>query len=70
MEDLLRPERLRSQGLFHERFHERFVLPHLKEQGDYTWQVWSALMFQLWHLVFIEQKESEEPTYDCQAIGE
>jgi asparagine synthase (glutamine-hydrolysing) len=67
---LLNPERLRQQGLFHERFYEEFARPHLEERADFTWQVWSALMFQLWHVVFIEQHEANTPAYDWRALAE
>ncbi|MDB4459022.1 asparagine synthase (glutamine-hydrolyzing) [bacterium] len=60
---LLNPDRLRKQGLFQPQFYERFVTPHLNQQKDYTWQIWAALMFQLWHHVFIDQKEKSAPSY-------
>jgi asparagine synthase (glutamine-hydrolysing) len=68
VETLLKPERLRQQGLFQEEFYIHFVRPHLDGQADFTWQVWPAFMFQLWHLLFIEQKQVEAPGYDWKAI--
>jgi len=68
VEQLLHPERLRRQGLFDSGFYERFALPHLEGRADFTWQVWAALMFQLWHVVFIEQKQTEKPAYSWEAI--
>jgi asparagine synthase (glutamine-hydrolysing) len=68
VEQLLEPERLRKQGLFQPSFYESFVRAHLENKRDYTWRIWGALMFQLWHVVFIEQKEIEIPTYSWQAI--
>jgi asparagine synthase (glutamine-hydrolysing) len=70
VERLLHPERLHRQGLFYRNFYQSFVTPHLNGQADFTWQIWAALMFQLWHVVFIEQKQSEAPAYDWQAIAE
>jgi asparagine synthase (glutamine-hydrolysing) len=67
---LLNPQRLHQQGLFHPEFYDGFVRPHLEGQADFTWQVWAALMFQLWHVVFIEQHQTETPTYDWRAIAE
>jgi asparagine synthase (glutamine-hydrolysing) len=54
-ERLLAPERLQAQGLFRGAFHARFVRPHLEGREDHTSKVWAALMFQLWHMVFIER---------------
>jgi asparagine synthase (glutamine-hydrolysing) len=55
VERLLDPARLRAQGLFKPVFVERFVRPHLTAQADHTQKVWAAIMFQLWHLLFIER---------------
>src|SRR5215467_3507653 len=65
---LLNPQRLRSQGIFRTEFYDAFVRPHLEGQARFTWQVWAALMFQLWHIVFIEQKQKEAPTYNWKAL--
>jgi asparagine synthase (glutamine-hydrolysing) len=68
VQQLLNPQRLRQQDLFHEKFHELVVRPHLEGRADFTWQRWSALMFQLWHVVFIEQHQADTPTYDWLSI--
>ncbi|HEX6188937.1 MAG TPA: asparagine synthase (glutamine-hydrolyzing) [Pyrinomonadaceae bacterium] len=60
---LLSTERLQQQGIFRPSFYASYVAPHLEGRADYTWQVWSALMFQLWHSVFVEQSGVERPTY-------
>lgn len=60
-ERLLSPERFRRQGLYRPSFYGRYVRPHLDGDADFTWQVWAALMFQLWHVVFIEQYSLERP---------
>jgi asparagine synthase (glutamine-hydrolysing) len=62
VERLLDPERLSRQGLFRADFHARWVRPHLEGRATHTWQVWSALMFQLWHLLFIERPVSGPPS--------
>jgi asparagine synthase (glutamine-hydrolysing) len=67
---LLNPQRLEKQGFFHGDFYHRFVLPHLEGKATYTWQIWAALMFQLWHVVFLEQNEKEAPLYDWKAVAE
>jgi asparagine synthase (glutamine-hydrolysing) len=60
---LLSPERLKAQGIFHPGFYENFVAPHQRGQ-DYTWQIWAMLMFQLWHVVFVESGASTRPSFD------
>jgi asparagine synthase (glutamine-hydrolysing) len=54
-ERLLAPARLKAQGLFRPEFFDAFVRPHLDGRADHTNKVWAALMFQLWHEVFIER---------------
>ena len=67
-EFLLAPERLKTQGLFEPGFYWRYVKPHLEAKEDFTWQVWAALMFQLWYFVFIEQNARSAPTYTWRDI--
>jgi asparagine synthase (glutamine-hydrolysing) len=62
-ERLLSPERLEKQGIFRPSFFASYVAPHLAGRADYTWQVWAALMFQLWHCVFVEQSAVTKPAY-------
>jgi len=70
VDGLLNPQRLEKQGFFHGDFYRRFVQPHMECTASFTWQIWAALMFQLWHVVFIEQKQTESPVYDWQAVAE
>jgi asparagine synthase (glutamine-hydrolysing) len=69
VERLLDPRRLQQQGLFQPKFYDIFVQPHLEAQADFTWQVWAALMFQMWHVVFIEQKQVDSPAFDWRALA-
>ena len=62
-ERLLAPERLREQGIYRPAFYQSYVEPHLSGRADYTWQVWAALMFQLWHVVFMEEQRLGKPAY-------
>ncbi len=62
-ERLLASERLKQQEIFRPTFYEHYVRPHVEGRADFTWQVWAALMFQLWHLVFIEQRSFDRPAY-------
>jgi asparagine synthase (glutamine-hydrolysing) len=65
---LLNQDRLRKQAIFDPRFYAQWVLPHLEGHQDYTWQVWAALMFQLWHLVFVEENCSSAPAFGWQDL--
>jgi asparagine synthase (glutamine-hydrolysing) len=69
VEHLLAPERLASQGILSPDVYSRFVQPHLTGQLDLTGQVWTILMFQLWHMVFIEQSASEKPSWSWRDLS-
>lgn len=57
VEHLLSPERLVRQGLFNASFHERYVRPHLEGRADHALKIWAGVMFQLWHLRFVEGQD-------------
>jgi asparagine synthase (glutamine-hydrolysing) len=59
---LLGPERLRRQGLFRPDVYARFVAPHLEGRENRAGQVWTLLLFQLWHALFIEARATERPS--------
>ena len=67
-ERLLSPERLARQGLFQPEFYVRFARPHLEGRADYHAQIWTALMFQLWHVEFVEQGSVECPAFSWQDL--
>jgi asparagine synthase (glutamine-hydrolysing) len=69
-EHLLSPCRLRDQGLFRPEFYNAYVLPHLNGTADNTQKVWAALMYQLWHLVFVESPNNGAPNFDLKSLGE
>lgn len=58
VERLLGPERLARQGIFRPELFAHHVLPHLEGREDRTTRVWGLLMFQLWHLQFVESGSS------------
>jgi len=62
-ERLLSPDRLAKQGIFKKEFYSSFVEPHLAGKSNYTWQVWAALMYQLWHELFLEQSLTSAPSF-------
>ncbi len=49
VEELLGVRYLREQGIFSERIAADWVRPHLSGEADRSWQIWTLLMFQLWH---------------------
>lgn len=67
-ERLLAPERLADQGLFRPEFFQRFVRPHLEGRADYHAQIWTALMFQIWHNLYIEQALTSCPSFSWQDL--
>lgn len=68
VEVLLNPERLKAQGIYRPEFYAAFVRPHFDGTADHTQIVWGALMFQLWHQIFIERSAVDRPTYDWKAL--
>jgi asparagine synthase (glutamine-hydrolysing) len=67
-ERLLGSDRLRSQGIFRPEFFPRYVVPHLEGRVDHHAEIWTALMFQLWHLIFIEEGLKDAPTSSWQDL--
>jgi asparagine synthase (glutamine-hydrolysing) len=61
-EHLLADDRLAAQGLFRPGLAARVLQPHLDGRSDEAERLWPLLMFQLWHLLYIEQGLSEAPT--------
>lgn len=68
-ERLLAPERLRTQGIFNPSFFDWAVRPHLEGTADNTTLVWGALMFQIWHAVFMESDAGARPSWDAKALA-
>ncbi|MBI4000301.1 MAG: asparagine synthase (glutamine-hydrolyzing), partial [Nitrospira defluvii] len=67
-ERLLAPKRLADQGLFRPEFYAQFVQPHLEGQADYHPQIWTALMFQIWHSLYIELALTDCPRFSWQDL--
>ena len=51
---LLDPNRLASQGIFRSDLYSRLFVPYLQGRYGKTTMLWGLLMFQMWHLQFIE----------------
>jgi asparagine synthase (glutamine-hydrolysing) len=69
VERLLAPQRLARQELFRPEFYDACVRPHLAGAADHTNVVWAALMFQLWHHVFVESGARAAPGYPVSALA-
>jgi len=65
---LLSPERLATQGYFAPNFAQRYLEPHIAGRRDFGTVIWGMLMFQLWHLVFIEQRCLDKPSFTVDDI--
>ncbi len=56
MHDLLAPERLKNQGLFDTDFVRKLIREHETGAASHHKQLWTLLVFQLWHERFVERK--------------
>jgi asparagine synthase (glutamine-hydrolysing) len=68
-EALLSPARLRRQGIFRDDVHSRVLTPFLEGRAQWTTRVWGLLMFQLWHMQFIENGKRSQPLPVDEAIA-
>ena len=60
VERLLSPERLQAQGIFNPRFDFASL------EAD---RLWPLLMFQLWHLLYVEEALSDAPTFSWRDVA-
>jgi asparagine synthase (glutamine-hydrolysing) len=60
-ERLLSDEHLRRQGVFGPGLAARYLEPHLAGRADESERLWPLLMFQLWHLLYVEEALDEAP---------
>ena len=49
MNDLLSPERLKTQGLFNPEYVARLIVEHEKNVASHHKELWTLLVFQLWY---------------------
>ncbi|MFC1593794.1 asparagine synthase (glutamine-hydrolyzing) [Candidatus Omnitrophota bacterium] len=54
IEKLLAPDYFKHQGFFSPRVYERIVKPHLSGKIDFTQQVWTLFMFQMWYRKYVD----------------
>jgi asparagine synthase (glutamine-hydrolysing) len=68
-ERLLSRERIVAQGLFRPEIVERYVEPHLTGRADVADKVWNLFLFQLWHLLYVEEALTEAPTFSLADVA-
>ena len=62
-ERLLADEHLARQGLFRPGLAARYLRPHLDGSRDESERLWPLLMFQLWHLLYVEEGLTDSPSF-------
>jgi asparagine synthase (glutamine-hydrolysing) len=61
-ERLLSDEHLLRQGIFRPGLAARYLEPHLAGRRDESERLWPLLMFQLWHMLVVEEAFDEAPS--------
>jgi len=49
IQDILSPSYIKNQGIFSTNICEKILKPHFSGKINYTQQIWTLFMFQLWH---------------------
>lgn len=68
-ERLLSDEHLAAQGIFRPGLAERYLAPHVAGRIDASEQLWPLLMFQLWHLLYVEEGLTAQPSAELRDIA-
>ncbi len=61
VDEYLSPERIRATGYFQPEAVARLVEDHLARRSYELWSLWTLLIFQLWHALYIEQSLVLDP---------
>lgn len=67
---LLESKRLSEQGIFRADLYSKLIQPYLDEKHNDTAKIWALLMFQIWHLQFIESEPGAGPISLDSFIGQ
>lgn len=67
-ERLLSNEHLHRQGIFRPVLRERYLEPHLAGRADESERLWPLVMFQLWHLLYVEEGLTEPPAFSLRDL--
>lgn len=54
IDDMLSTDRLHARGYFEPAAVRRIITRHREGKGDYTYQIWALLTFELWQQTFID----------------
>jgi asparagine synthase (glutamine-hydrolysing) len=68
-ERLLEDEHLRRQGIFLPGLAARYLEPHLEGRADESERLWPLLMFQLWHLLYVEEALDDAPSFTWRELS-
>jgi asparagine synthase (glutamine-hydrolysing) len=68
-ERLLDDEHLRRQGIFGPGIAARYLEPHLDRRADESERLWPLLMFQLWHLLYVEEALDDTPSFTWRELA-
>jgi asparagine synthase (glutamine-hydrolysing) len=68
-ERLLDDEHLRRQGIFRPGLAARYLEPHLDRRADESERLWPLLMFQLWHLLYVEEALDDTPSFTWRELA-
>jgi asparagine synthase (glutamine-hydrolysing) len=68
-ERLLDDDHLRRQGIFRPGLAARLLAPHVEGRGDESERLWPVLMFQLWHLLYVEEGLVEAPSFSWRDVA-
>jgi asparagine synthase (glutamine-hydrolysing) len=68
-ERLLSDGHLERQGIFRPGLVARYLTPHLEGRVDESERLWPLLMFQLWHLLYIDEELDDAPTFSWNAVA-
>lgn len=68
-ERLLDDAHLKRQGIFGPGLSARYLQPHLDGESDESERLWPLLMFQLWHLLYVEEDLLEAPAFTWRELA-
>ena len=68
-ERLLSDDHLARQGLFRPGLAARYLEPHRRGERDESERLWPLLMFQLWHLLYVEEGLTEAPAFGWRDVA-
>jgi asparagine synthase (glutamine-hydrolysing) len=68
-ERLLDDDRLARQGIFRPGLAARLLAPHVAGSSDESERLWPVLMFQLWHMLYVEEGLTDAPSFSWRDLA-